>query len=180
MHAIHKPTSILTIGEHFFLDKPIHKQIAKFYCTIFERKVYDTIFFPKSMHWNLKTPRNNSGREPLHESFKSRQLKVNGKHSDSKCFIHFNTERYFVYAVEILLHYVFTSHCICTQVFICQVINYWMQDQCGYYCSSKTSVELARCYHELCLTMVVVYAKHWNLWMPHHKMWSYMTELCGF
>jgi len=32
-------------GEHFFPDKPIHKQIAKFYCIKFEGKVYEIRFF---------------------------------------------------------------------------------------------------------------------------------------
>lgn len=59
---------------------------------------------------------------------------------------------------------------------ICRVINYWTQDQHGYYCSSKTSVVLARHYHELCLTMVVVYTKHWNLWMPYLKMWRKLHD----
>ena len=57
MHAIHRPKFIITIGEHFFPYKPIHKQIAKFYCIKFEEKVYEIqFFFSKSMHWNLKTP----------------------------------------------------------------------------------------------------------------------------
>jgi len=34
-------------------------------------------FFSKSMHWNLKNPRKNSGRQPLHGAFKSRRLRVN-------------------------------------------------------------------------------------------------------
>ena len=33
-------------------------------------------FFPKSMQWNLKNPRKNSGRQPLHEAFKSWRLRV--------------------------------------------------------------------------------------------------------
>jgi hypothetical protein len=45
MHAIHRPKFIITIGEYFFLDKPIHKQIAKFYCIKFEGKVYKIQFF---------------------------------------------------------------------------------------------------------------------------------------
>jgi len=45
MHAIHKPTFTLTTGEHFFPDKPIHKQIAKFYCIKYEGKVYEIPFF---------------------------------------------------------------------------------------------------------------------------------------
>jgi len=45
MHAIHRPTFIITISENFFLDKPIHTQIAKFYCIKFEGKVYEIQFF---------------------------------------------------------------------------------------------------------------------------------------
>jgi len=45
MHAIHRPEFIITIGEHFFPDKPIHKQIAKFYCIKFEGKFYEIRFF---------------------------------------------------------------------------------------------------------------------------------------
>ena len=45
MHAIHRPKFIITIGEHFFLGKPIHKQIAKFYSIKFEGKVYEIRFF---------------------------------------------------------------------------------------------------------------------------------------
>ena len=41
-------------------------------------------FFSKNMHWNLKTPRKNSGREPLHESFRSRRLKVKCRAFSSK------------------------------------------------------------------------------------------------
>jgi hypothetical protein len=53
---IHRPKFIITIGEHFFLDKPIHMQIAKFYCRKFEEKSMRDNFFSKSMHSNLKTP----------------------------------------------------------------------------------------------------------------------------
>jgi len=78
MHAIHRPKFIIKITENFFLDKPIRMQIAKFYCIKFEGKVYEIwLFFSKSVHWNLKTPEKNSGREPLYEAFKSRRLKVN-------------------------------------------------------------------------------------------------------
>jgi len=45
MHAIHRPKFILTIGEYFFPDKPIRKQITKFYCIKFEGKVYEIRFF---------------------------------------------------------------------------------------------------------------------------------------
>ena len=45
MHVIHRPKFIITIGEHFFLDKPIHKQIAKFYFIKSEGKVYEMQFF---------------------------------------------------------------------------------------------------------------------------------------
>jgi len=45
MHTIHGPKFIITIGEHFFPDKSIHKQIAKFYCIKFEGKVYEIQFF---------------------------------------------------------------------------------------------------------------------------------------
>ena len=45
MHAIHRPKFIITKGEHFFPDKPIHKQITKFYFTKFEGKVYELRFF---------------------------------------------------------------------------------------------------------------------------------------
>jgi len=41
MDAIHRPKFIVTIGEHFFLDKPIHKQVAKCYFIKFEGKVYE-------------------------------------------------------------------------------------------------------------------------------------------
>jgi hypothetical protein len=41
MHEIHKPKFIITIVEHFFSDKPIHKKIAKFYFIKFEGKVYE-------------------------------------------------------------------------------------------------------------------------------------------
>jgi len=41
MHAIHGPKFIITIGEYFFPNKPIHKQTAKFYCIKFVRKVYE-------------------------------------------------------------------------------------------------------------------------------------------
>jgi hypothetical protein len=71
MHAIHRPKFII-IGEYFFLDKPIHKQIAKFYCIKFEGKIYEIrFFFFFIMHSNLKTPEKNSGRQPLHETFNS-------------------------------------------------------------------------------------------------------------
>jgi len=50
MRAIQRPKFIITIGEHIFPDKPIHKQIAKFYCIKFEAKVYEIRFFSKSMH----------------------------------------------------------------------------------------------------------------------------------
>jgi len=57
MHAIHRPKFIIKIGEYFFQDKPIHKQIAKFYCIKFEGKIYEIwFFFSKSVHWNLKPP----------------------------------------------------------------------------------------------------------------------------
>jgi len=39
MHAIHRPKFIITISEHFFPDKQIYTQIAKFYCIKFEGKV---------------------------------------------------------------------------------------------------------------------------------------------
>jgi len=45
MHVIQRPKFIITIGEHFFLDKPIRKQIAKFCCIKFEEKVYEIRFF---------------------------------------------------------------------------------------------------------------------------------------
>ena len=45
MHVIQGPKFIITIGEHFFPDKPVHKQIAKFYCIKFEGSLWDTIFF---------------------------------------------------------------------------------------------------------------------------------------
>jgi len=67
MHAIHKPIFILTIGEHFFPDKAIHKQIAKFYCIKFEGKVYEIRFFSKK----FKNPRRNSSRQPLQGAFNS-------------------------------------------------------------------------------------------------------------
>ena len=35
---------IITISEHFFPHKQIHKQIAKFYCIKFEGKVYEIRF----------------------------------------------------------------------------------------------------------------------------------------
>ena len=76
MYAIQRPKFIITIGEHFSPDKPIHKQVAKFYSIKFEGKVYEIRFFSKSMHWNLKNPRKNSGRQPLHGAFKSRRLRV--------------------------------------------------------------------------------------------------------
>jgi len=41
MHAIQRPKFIITKGKNFFPDKPIHKQIAKFYCIKFEGKVYE-------------------------------------------------------------------------------------------------------------------------------------------
>ena len=36
------------------------------------------------MHWNLKNTSRNSGRQPLHEAFKSRRLRVNGVNSGIK------------------------------------------------------------------------------------------------
>jgi len=45
MHTIQRPEFIITIGEHFFLDEPIHNQTAKFYCIKFEGKVYEIQFF---------------------------------------------------------------------------------------------------------------------------------------
>ena len=45
MHVIHRPKFIVTIGEDFFLDKQINKQIAKFYLIKFEEKVYEIRFF---------------------------------------------------------------------------------------------------------------------------------------
>jgi len=39
MHAIHKPNSIIKVGEHF------HKQSAKFYLIKFEGKVYEICLF---------------------------------------------------------------------------------------------------------------------------------------
>jgi hypothetical protein len=44
MHAIHRPTFIITIGEHFFPVKPIHAQITKFYLIKFEGIVYEIQF----------------------------------------------------------------------------------------------------------------------------------------
>jgi len=41
MHAIHRPKFIITRGEHFFPDKPIQMQIAKFYCIKCEGKAYE-------------------------------------------------------------------------------------------------------------------------------------------
>jgi hypothetical protein len=62
VHAIHRPKFTITIGEHFFLDKPIHKQIVKFYFI----KIED-FFFLRA----FKKPRKNFGRQPLHEAFNS-------------------------------------------------------------------------------------------------------------
>jgi hypothetical protein len=39
MHAIHRCKFIIKIGEDFFMDKPIHKQSAKFYLIKFEGEV---------------------------------------------------------------------------------------------------------------------------------------------
>ena len=41
MHVIYRPKFIIKRGEHFFLDKKIHKQSAKFYFIKFEGKVYE-------------------------------------------------------------------------------------------------------------------------------------------
>jgi hypothetical protein len=41
MHVIHRPKFIIKIGEHFFPDKPIHKEVAKFYFIKFEGKFYE-------------------------------------------------------------------------------------------------------------------------------------------
>jgi hypothetical protein len=45
MDAIHRPKFTITIGENFFEDKLIHKQVAKFYLIKFEGKVYEIRFF---------------------------------------------------------------------------------------------------------------------------------------
>jgi len=45
MHAIQRPKFIITIGEDFIPDKPIHKQFAKFYCIKFVGKIYEIRFF---------------------------------------------------------------------------------------------------------------------------------------
>jgi len=45
MHAIHRTKFNIKIGEHFFPDKPTHKQSAKFYFIKFEGKVYEICFF---------------------------------------------------------------------------------------------------------------------------------------
>jgi len=75
MHVIQRPKFITTIGEHFFPDKPIHKQTANFYCIKFEGKVYEIRFFFYEYVLKFKTnPRKNSGRQPLPEAFKSRRL----------------------------------------------------------------------------------------------------------
>ena len=44
MHVIHRSKFIITIGEHFFPDKSIHKQTAKLYCIKLEGKVYEIQF----------------------------------------------------------------------------------------------------------------------------------------
>jgi len=44
MHVIHRTKFIITINEFFFPDKPIHTQIAKFYCIKFEGKVCEIRF----------------------------------------------------------------------------------------------------------------------------------------
>jgi len=56
MHAIQRPKFIITIDEHFFSDKPIHKQIAKFYCIKFEGKVYEIKFFFQEHALKFKKP----------------------------------------------------------------------------------------------------------------------------
>jgi hypothetical protein len=71
MHAIHKPKFIITIGGHFSPDKPIHKQMAKFYCIKFEGKGYEIRFFFYEHALKFKNPRKNSSKQPLHEAFNS-------------------------------------------------------------------------------------------------------------
>jgi len=73
MHAIQRPKFIITIGEHFSPDKPI----AKFHSIKFEGKVYEIrFFFLRACIEISKNPRKNSGRQPLHEVFKSQRLRV--------------------------------------------------------------------------------------------------------
>jgi predicted heme/steroid binding protein len=51
------------MGEHYFPDKPIHKQSAHVYFIKFEGKVYEISFlFPKSKHQKLKSPVKNLSR----------------------------------------------------------------------------------------------------------------------
>ena len=56
--------------------------------------------------------------------------------------------KYSVCKICILECFVVTSLCTYVQVFILRVINYWINDQCDYYCSSKTGVLLARYYQD--------------------------------
>lgn len=64
-------------------------------------------------------------------------------------------------------------------MYVCRFLSCWAVShrtytQHGYCCSSKTSDVLARCYHDLCLTLVVGYIKYQNLWLHPCKFtwWS--------
>ena len=47
MQENHRPKFIIKIGEHVFLNQPIHIQSAKFYFLKFEGKAYEIcLFFP--------------------------------------------------------------------------------------------------------------------------------------
>jgi len=71
MLAIRWPKFIITIGEIFFPDKPIHKQTAKLYCIKLEGKAYEIRFIFLRACIEILNPQKNSGRQPLHEAFNS-------------------------------------------------------------------------------------------------------------
>jgi len=55
-----------------------------------------------------------------------------------------------------------------------RAVSYCTHTQHGYCCSSKTSDVLARCYHDLCLTLLVGHINYQNLWLYPYKFtwWS--------
>jgi hypothetical protein len=62
----------IKIGGYFFPDKPIHKQIAKFYLIKFEGIIFEIqFFFLRACIEIKKKPTKYSGRQPLHEAFNS-------------------------------------------------------------------------------------------------------------
>ena len=76
MHAIQRPKFIIKLGELFSQINQFISRLPNFIALNLKEKSMRYNFFSKSMHWNLKNPRKNSGRQPLHEAFKSRQLRV--------------------------------------------------------------------------------------------------------